>query len=177
MKIEGEVELRYLKQRIDGWAKKFPELTYKALKKGADILKKEVLKNMRRKLRRRTGHLLQAINRRVIWKGTRIDAEVYAEPGHGGIQAVKLRALERGSHRLVTGGVPYLVFSGRARFISKDRAAALAARGIILPRTKMLYSARIAARPMFKPALRKKQPIVVKKILAEIIKGYPSVRS
>ena len=177
MKIQGQVELEYLQKRIDGWAKKYPQLTYKALRKGADRLKKTVLSNMRRKLRRRTGKLLQAINRRVIMVGTRIDAEVYAEPGAGGIQAVKLRALERGSYRTVKGGVRFLMIGGRARFISNEKAKTLAQRGHHLPRTKKGYGARIRARPMFGPALRKERPYVVRMILHEIIEGYPSVRS
>ena len=177
MTIEGEVELKYLQNRIDGWARRFPELTRKALIRGADKLKRSVLANMRRKLRRRTGHLMSAINRRVIRVGDRIDAEVFAEPGHGGIQAVKLRALERGSYRTVPGGVPFLIIGGRARFISKDRAEALAARGKVLPITKKNYGARIRPRPMFGPALRKDRPYVIRQILAEIINGYPRVRS
>jgi hypothetical protein len=176
--IEGQVQLKYLQDHIQQWATEQPELVRKALLAGTDLMKAAVLRNMDRKLTRRTGKLRSSITRNVVVEpGGIIDGTVFAKADAHGYQPMKLRALERGSYRVHPGQVPYLMFGGRPRFISVAKARELEARGIYTPRTKGPYGIRIPKKPMVRPAFNANKEKVVRLVLTHIIDGYKRIRA
>jgi hypothetical protein len=178
MKLEGTVQLEYLQKHINEWAKSHPELVRTALWSGVNDLWWAVRQKMGQELRTRTGQLQASIWRDVTTSATgTIDAEVFARPGAGDLQPVKLRALELGSYRQHPGGVPFIWVSGKPRFISKETAEAMERAGHKVPRTKGPYGIRIKARPMFKPTLKKYRIPIAQGILKEILEGFKRERS
>jgi len=168
-KIAAGVELDMLRARLDGWSEQFPDLTKKAMMRGGSILRDEVRRQIETKLNRRTGDLVHSISHRV-WRQAngRVDMEVYPE---GDMNAIKLKATERGAYRQNPGQQPYLVIGGRVRFISYDKARELESRGFYTPRTKPSVS-RQPRREVLKPALRRKKDEIVHQVLYEIMDGY-----
>lgn len=178
MRLEGLVELEYLQRHINEWAKSHPELVRSAMGVGINELWWAVRQKMAQELRTRTGQLQASITREVTTgPGGEIDGEVYARPGAGDLQPVKLRALELGSYRMTPGGVPYIWVAGKPRFITKVRAEEWERLGHHVLRTKGPYPVRIKARPMFKPTLKKYRIPIAQGILREILEGFKRERA
>jgi hypothetical protein len=178
LRLEGAVELEYLQKHIAEWARLHPELVRTAMFAGANELKDEVYKNMHSMLRTRTGKLQAALARSVVTlPDGGVDAEVYLEPGAGGLQPVKMRALELGSYRQHPGGVPYVMIGGRARWITKDEAAARESEGKHVLRTQGPYNIRVGRHPVFRDSLRKKRIQIAQEILHEILEGFKRERA
>lgn len=174
--VEGQVQLKYLQDHIKQWSAEHPELVRAALLEGTDVMKDAVLKNMDKKLQRRSGKLRSSITRNVVVSGTVIDGTVFSKADSHGLQPMKLRALERGSFRMHPGQIPYLMFGGRPRFISVAKAQELERRGKFTPRTRGPYAIRIPKKPMFKPALAANKEKVMRIVLTHIIDGYKRIR-
>lgn len=172
--VAAEVELKALRDRIDGWSEKYPELTKKAMMRGGAILRNEVRDQISNKLRQRTGDLYHSISHRV-WRqpNGRVDMEVYPE---GSLNAAKLRATEYGAYRQNPGQHPYIVINGRVRFISYAAARELEQRGFYTARTQP-YTTRQPKRQVLAPALRKKKAEIVHQVLYEIIEGYKAEKA
>jgi hypothetical protein len=174
--MEGQVQLKYLQDHIGQWAKEQPELVRKALLAGTDLMKAAVLRNMDRKLHRRTGKLRSSITRNVVVTGDLVDGTVFSKADAHGLQPMKLRALERGSYRTHPGQVPYLMFGGKPRFISLEKARALEARGIYTPRTKGPYGIRTPKKPMVRPAFHANKEKAVRLVLKYVLDGFKKLR-
>jgi hypothetical protein len=178
MRLEGQVELEYLQNHINEWAKHHPDLVRGAMGAGINELWWAVRQKMAQELRTRTGQLQASITREVTTgPNGEIDGEVYARPGAGDLQPVKLRALERGSYRQHPGGVPYIKIGGKTIFIRKQTAEEWERQGRHVARTKGPYGIRIKARPMFKPTLAKYRIPIARGILNEILEGFKRERA
>ncbi len=174
--VEGEVQLKYLQDNLKKWATDHPELVRSAMLEGTELMKAAVLRNMDRKLHHRSRKLRSSITRHVVVSGDLIEGTVFSKADSNGLQPMKLRALERGSYRVHPGNVPYLLFGGRPRFISLEKARELERRGKFTPRTRGPYGIRIPKKPMFKPALRSNNGKVIRLVLQRILAGLKRVQ-
>jgi hypothetical protein len=173
MRLEGDVELKYLQDHIRRWEESHPELVKTAMWEGANMLWWETRQKMHEVLQTRTGKLQAALSRTVArMPDGVIDAEVFVSPGAGALQPVKMRALELGSYRQHPGGNPYLMFGGKARWITKKEAEARERQGKYVLYTKGPYGIRVPRYPVFKPTLKKNRTKIAQMILKEIIEGF-----
>jgi len=163
MSIKGEIELKALQGKIDMWAAKNPEAVRKALDQGTIVLERQVLTNMRRQLRSRTGKLFRGLRRLVTLTAGRVNAAVFVEKS----QHTKAQAHEAGAFIHSPGGTPYFrTRAGQTIFVSRDKPWAAN-----LPRTKP-HTIRLPKRPSFQPALRKRQKEIVRMILTRLVREF-----
>jgi len=164
--------LSALQQKLNAFAKRFPKRTKKALIWGAKEIRKEVLKNLRRNLKSRTGKLFRSIVYHVkVGRLTgSVDAEIFVGKSRGNLQAMKAGTHERGAYIRHPGGTPYVPYASGPRFVPRDSdiGRKMIARGLV---TKP-HAIRIPKRPSFGPAQRKKRKAVVRRVLQEIMNGY-----
>jgi phage gpG-like protein len=134
--------LKQFQGKVKGWAKKYPNATYRGVVKAAEAVEKEAKKNIRTKLNRITGRLENSVESDV--KRSPVSGKVFVNNK----QQYKAQTHEHGE-TITTKKEDWLIFKIGGEW-------------------RRAKQVRIPARPFMGPALQKKRK-EIRKIIARMI--------